>query len=90
MDDFLLASGLRGRGGAGFPTGKKWQTIVDHESGSEPTTVIVNAAEGEPGTAKDRTLIRHDPYRVLEGLLVAMASTDSATASCASRAASRP
>lgn len=67
----LLASGLRGRGGAGFPTGKKWQTIHEHESGVLPTTVVVNAAEGEPGSFKDRALIRSNPYRVIEGALVA-------------------
>ncbi len=69
--EMLLASGLRGRGGAGFPTGKKWQTIVDYESGSQPTTIVVNAAEGEPGSFKDRMLLRQNPYRVLEGALVA-------------------
>ncbi|MDZ7676313.1 MAG: NADH-ubiquinone oxidoreductase-F iron-sulfur binding region domain-containing protein [Acidimicrobiales bacterium] len=67
----LDASGLRGRGGAGFPTGKKWRTVTEHESGEVPTTVVVNAAEGEPGSFKDRALIRANPYRVLEGALVA-------------------
>lgn len=65
------ASGLRGRGGAGFPTGRKWRTIATNRSPELPTTVVVNAAEGEPGTYKDRALLRADPYSVLEGALVA-------------------
>ncbi|HEX5036865.1 MAG TPA: NADH-ubiquinone oxidoreductase-F iron-sulfur binding region domain-containing protein [bacterium] len=63
------ASGLRGRGGAGFPTGRKWEAIAGHPC---PTRYVVcNAAEGEPGTFKDRWLIRKNPYAVIEGLLVA-------------------
>lgn len=69
--DTLLDSGLRGRGGAGFPTGRKWDTIANHESAALPTAVVVNAAEGEPGSFKDRMLIRTNPYRVLEGALIA-------------------
>ncbi|HJR25539.1 MAG TPA: NADH-ubiquinone oxidoreductase-F iron-sulfur binding region domain-containing protein [Acidimicrobiales bacterium] len=68
--EVLEASGLRGRGGAGFPTGTKWRTVAGL-GGAEPATVVVNAAEGEPGTFKDRTLVRRNPYRVLEGALVA-------------------
>jgi len=64
-------AGLRGRGGAGFPTGVKWQTVADNRSVREPTAVIVNAAEGEPGTFKDRAILRANPYRVLEGALIA-------------------
>ncbi|MHB8670306.1 MAG: NADH-ubiquinone oxidoreductase-F iron-sulfur binding region domain-containing protein [Acidimicrobiales bacterium] len=67
----LEASGLRGRGGAGFPTGRKWRTIVENRSVEEPATVVVNGAEGEPGTFKDRTILRLDPYSVLEGALIA-------------------
>ncbi|MCB1027773.1 MAG: hypothetical protein KDB24_08430 [Microthrixaceae bacterium] len=67
----VKASGLRGRGGAGFPTGVKWQTVLGNESFTAPTSVVVNAAEGEPGTFKDRTLLRTNPYRVLEGALIA-------------------
>lgn len=67
----LEASGLRGRGGAGFPTGRKWRTIVENRSVAEPATVVVNAAEGEPGTFKDRTILRLDPFSVLEGALIA-------------------
>ena len=65
------ASGLRGRGGAGFPTGAKWRTVAANRSPEVPTTVVVNAAEGEPGTYKDRTILRRDPYAVLEGALIA-------------------
>ncbi len=67
----VLASGLRGRGGAGFPTGRKWETVAANHSPTEPSTVIVNAAEGEPGTFKDRTILRRNPYVVLEGALIA-------------------
>ena len=67
----LEASGLRGRGGAGFPTGRKWRTMVENRSSVEPTTVVVNAAEGEPGTFKDRSILRKNPYHVLEGALIA-------------------
>lgn len=69
--ELVVASGLRGRGGAGFPTGVKWRTVADFVSPSEPTSVVVNAAEGEPGTFKDRLLIRRNPYLVLEGALIA-------------------
>jgi NADH-quinone oxidoreductase subunit F len=69
--DVIAASGLRGRGGAGFPTGRKWTTVAANASERVPATVVVNAAEGEPGTFKDRTILRHDPYRVLEGALIA-------------------
>src|SRR5690606_26709447 len=58
-----------GRGGAGFPTGTKWAAVAHHEC---PTRqVVCSAAEGEPGTCKDRWLLRHDPYAVLEGMLIA-------------------
>jgi NADH-quinone oxidoreductase subunit F len=65
------ASGLRGRGGAGFPTGTKWRTVWEHQSPVVATTVVVNAAEGEPGTFKDRTILRANPFHVLEGALIA-------------------
>ena len=67
----VLDSGLRGRGGAGFPTGEKWKTVVANKPPGEPLTVIVAAAEGEPGTWKDHAILRADPYRVLEGALIA-------------------
>jgi NADH-quinone oxidoreductase subunit F len=62
-------SGLRGRGGAGFPTGIKWQTVRDDPCLTK--YVVCNAAEGEPGTFKDRWLLRMNPYQVLEGLAIA-------------------
>jgi NADH:ubiquinone oxidoreductase subunit F (NADH-binding) len=67
----LEASGLRGRGGAGFPTGKKWRAVFDNLSDVVPSAVVVNAAEGEPGTLKDRAILRANPYHVLEGALIA-------------------
>ncbi|MDQ3977934.1 MAG: SLBB domain-containing protein [Actinomycetota bacterium] len=67
----LEASGLRGRGGAGFPTGTKWRTVAEHGSPLAATAVVVNAAEGEPGTFKDRSILRANPYHVLEGALIA-------------------
>jgi NADH:ubiquinone oxidoreductase subunit F (NADH-binding) len=67
----ITASGLRGRGGAGFPTGTKWTTVAAYGSDAVPTTVVVNASEGEPGSFKDRTLLRHNPFRILEGALIA-------------------
>ena len=67
----LEESGLRGRGGAGFPTGRKWRTVRENLSASLPSTVVVNGAEGEPGTFKDRTILRRNPYHVLEGALIA-------------------
>jgi len=69
--EVLEASGLRGRGGAGFPTGTKWRTVAENRSPVLPTTVVVNGAEGEPGTFKDRTIIRNDPFQVVEGALIA-------------------
>jgi NADH:ubiquinone oxidoreductase subunit F (NADH-binding) len=69
--DEIEASGLRGRGGAGFPTGRKWRTVAENRSPEEPATVVVNGAEGEPGTLKDRAIMRLDPYEVLEGALIA-------------------
>ena len=68
--------GLRGRGGAGFPTGRKWQTVAAYESSVYATTVVVNGAEGEPGSFKDRMLLRTNPYRVLEGALIAAHAVD--------------
>jgi NADH:ubiquinone oxidoreductase subunit F (NADH-binding) len=69
--DDVDASGLRGRGGGGFPTGRKWRTVAGHASAVLPATVVVNAAEGEPGSFKDRELLRRNPYRVLEGAVIA-------------------
>jgi NADH-quinone oxidoreductase subunit F len=65
----LTTSGLRGRGGGGFPTGDKWAAIRRYGTGVR--YVVCNAAEGEPATFKDRTLLQMNPYRVLEGISVA-------------------
>lgn len=69
--DQIEASGLRGRGGAGFPVGTKWRAI--RSGGLEAGTrfVVANGAEGEPGSFKDRAIIRHNPYSLVEGLLIA-------------------
>ena len=69
--DEIEAAGLRGRGGAGFPTGTKWRTVAGNRSPDAPATVVVNAAEGEPGTFKDRSILRRNPFAVLEGGLIA-------------------
>ena len=63
-------SGLRGRGGAGFPTGIKW-SFMPKELGERPHYLVVNADESEPGTCKDRDIMRFDPHRLIEGCLVA-------------------
>ena len=63
-------SGLRGRGGAGFPTGLKW-SFMPKEVGDRPHYLVVNADESEPGTCKDRDIMRHDPHLLIEGCLVA-------------------
>jgi len=69
--DAVAASGLRGRGGAGFPTATKWRTVAANLSEELPASVVVNAAEGEPGSFKDRAILLANPYRVLEGALIA-------------------
>lgn len=69
--DELAISGLRGRGGAGFPTATKWRSIAAGGPEAGARFVVSNGAEGEPGTFKDRWLLRHDPYQLVEGLLVA-------------------
>ena len=66
----IKASGLRGRGGAGFPTGLKW-SFMPKDTGGKPAYLLVNADEGEPGTCKDRDMMRHDPHKLLEGCLIA-------------------
>jgi NADH:ubiquinone oxidoreductase subunit F (NADH-binding) len=69
--DEIEAAGLRGRGGAGFPTHVKWRTVADNRSQFARATVVVNGAEGEPGTFKDRTILRNNPYLVIEGAIIA-------------------
>jgi len=66
----VKASGLRGRGGAGFPTGLKW-SFMPKESDGRPAYLAVNADESEPGTCKDREIMRHDPHTLIEGCLIA-------------------
>merc|ERR1712198_297089 len=66
----IKASGLRGRGGAGFPSGMKW-SFMNKPSDGRPKYLVVNADEGEPGTCKDREIMRHDPHTLVEGCLVA-------------------
>lgn len=68
--DQMKASGLRGRGGAGFPTGLKW-SFMPKESDGRPSYLVVNADESEPGTCKDREIMRHDPHTLIEGSLIA-------------------
>jgi NADH-quinone oxidoreductase subunit F len=66
----VKASGLRGRGGAGFPTGLKW-SFMPKQSDGRPHYLVVNADESEPGTCKDREIMRHDPHLLIEGCLIA-------------------
>ena len=68
--DEMKRSGLRGRGGAGFPTGLKWSFMPKTES-ERPHYLVVNADEGEPGTCKDRDMMRYDPHKLVEGCLIA-------------------
>ncbi|MGB5214188.1 MAG: NADH-quinone oxidoreductase subunit NuoF [Anderseniella sp.] len=68
--DQVKASGLRGRGGAGFPTGLKW-SFMPKQSDGRPHYLVVNADESEPGTCKDREIMRHDPHTLVEGCLIA-------------------
>ena len=68
--DEVKASGLRGRGGAGFPAGLKWSFMPKVSTG-KPHYLVVNADESEPGTCKDRDILRHDPHKLIEGCLIA-------------------
>ncbi|MBF0391085.1 MAG: NADH-quinone oxidoreductase subunit NuoF [Alphaproteobacteria bacterium] len=68
--DQMKESGLRGRGGAGFPTGVKW-SFMPKEQGARPHYLVINADEGEPGTCKDREVMRFDPHKLVEGALIA-------------------
>ncbi len=64
-------SGLRGRGGAGFPTGLKWSFMPKEAPNGKPSYLVINADESEPGTCKDRDILRHDPHKLIEGALLA-------------------
>ena len=68
--DEMKKSGLRGRGGAGFPTGLKW-SFMPKVSDGRPSYLVVNADESEPGTCKDREIMRNDPHTLVEGCLIA-------------------
>src|SRR5512135_3323094 len=67
----VTASNLRGRGGAGFPTGKKWSFVPQGDDAPRPKYLIVNADEMEPGTFKDRLLMEADPHQLIEGVIAA-------------------
>ncbi len=73
----VKASGLRGRGGAGFPTGLKWSFIPRHFKGVK--YIVCNSDEGEPGTFKDRDILRYNPHSVIEGMLIAGYTLDAQT-----------
>ena len=71
--DTITASQLAGRGGAGFPTGRKWQAVRD--ATGTPKTIVCNADEGEPGCFKDRAILDYDPHGVIEGMALAAYAT---------------
>ena len=71
--DEISDSGLAGRGGAGFPTGRKWKAVA--EAPGKPKTIVCNADEGEPGCFKDRAIMDHDPHAVIEGMALAARAT---------------
>jgi NADH-quinone oxidoreductase subunit F len=83
-------SGLRGRGGGGFRTGRKWLSVLDAGSDGERRYVVANGAEGEPGTFKDRAILRHNPYQVVEGLVIAALSVGATAAFVATKAGFHP
>ena len=70
----VKTSGLRGRGGAGFPTGLKWSFVP--RNSPKPRVIVVNADESEPGTCKDRLLMEYDPHQMIEGILIAGLAVD--------------
>ncbi|WP_324807625.1 NADH-quinone oxidoreductase subunit NuoF [Sphingomonas sp. LY29] len=67
----VKSSGLRGRGGAGFPTGMKWSFMPKEPTPGRPNFLVINADESEPGSCKDREILRHDPHKLVEGALIA-------------------
>ena len=69
--EVVKASGLRGRGGAGFPTGMKWSFMPKEPKPGKPNFLVINADESEPGSCKDREILRHDPHKLVEGALIA-------------------
>ena len=69
--DVVKASGLRGRGGAGFPTGMKWSFMPKAPTPGRPNFLVINADESEPGSCKDREILRHDPHKLI-GIVIAI------------------
>jgi NADH-quinone oxidoreductase subunit F len=86
--DEVRAAGLRGRGGAGFPTATKWASVRAADAATR--YVVCNAAEGEPGTFKDRLILRRNPYQVLEGLAIAARAVGASRAFVAIKAGYAP
>jgi NADH:ubiquinone oxidoreductase subunit F (NADH-binding) len=78
--DVMQRSGLRGRGGAGFPTGRKWASVAGAGRGAGTRYLVCNAAEGEPATFKDRALMRANPYQLVEGMIIAAFAVGAAEA----------
>jgi len=68
--DMVKEAKLRGRGGAGFPTGQKWSFVPRGKDAPNPTYLICNADEMEPGTFKDRLLMEQDPHQLIEGMII--------------------
>ncbi len=88
--ELIERAGIRGRGGGGFPTGRKWRSVRDAFGPADARTVVVNAAEGEPGTFKDRSLLRRNPYLVLEGALIGARTLGADRVVVATKARYRP
>ncbi|MEY2580829.1 MAG: NADH-quinone oxidoreductase subunit [Ilumatobacteraceae bacterium] len=86
--EVITASGLRGRGGAGFSTGRKWSSV--RSGGPGTRFVVANGAEGEPATFKDRTLMRLDPYRIVEGAAIAAFAVGAGTVYLATKRSYAP
>ena len=84
----VSAAGLRGRGGAGFPVGRKWRSVRDGGEGRR--YVVANGAEGEPATFKDRLLMRRDPYRIVEGAAIAALAVGASDVYLATKATYQP
>jgi NADH-quinone oxidoreductase subunit F len=79
--DEIKASGLRGRGGAGFPAGLKW-SFMPKDRGEKPAYLLVNCDESEPGTCKDREILRNEPHKLVEGCLIAGFAMGATAAYC--------
>src|SRR5436305_8107271 len=86
--DAIVRAGLRGRGGGGFPTGRKWSGVVGQ--GASRRYLVCNGAEGEPGTFKDRALMRANPYQLVEGVIIAAFAVGAEEAFIAMKASFEP